>query len=79
VARVLFFAQARDATGCRRAEIDAPTVGDVIDAASARWPQLAAVIDVSAIWLNGEPAARGDQAGPDDEIAVLPPVSGGGC
>ena len=38
---------------------------------------LAAVIAFSAIWLNGEPASRELPVGDTDEVAVLPPVSGG--
>ena len=35
------------------------------------------VIATSTIWLNGEPADADAAVGPDDEVAVLPPVSGG--
>ena len=37
----------------------------------------AAVLERSRVWRNGEPAAGGEPVGPDDEVAVLPPVSGG--
>ena len=39
--------------------------------------RFAAIVAVSAIWLNGEPASRDLPAGDGDEVAVLPPVSGG--
>lgn len=29
------------------------------------------------IWVNGEPADGATAVGADDEVAVLPPVSGG--
>jgi tRNA U34 2-thiouridine synthase MnmA/TrmU len=29
------------------------------------------------IWVNGEPAEGSTRVGPTDEVAVLPPVSGG--
>jgi molybdopterin converting factor small subunit len=35
------------------------------------------VLEVSRVWVNGEPADAGALVGHDDEIAVLPPVSGG--
>jgi len=53
-------------------------VGDVLDAAVARYGTgLDAVIAFSAVWLNGEPASREMPVGDSDEVAVLPPVSGG--
>jgi molybdopterin converting factor small subunit len=35
------------------------------------------VLEVSRVWLNGEPADAGAVVRHDDEVAVLPPVSGG--
>jgi molybdopterin synthase catalytic subunit/molybdopterin synthase sulfur carrier subunit len=78
VARVRFFAQARDAAGCRDAEIDGATVGSVLSAAVERFgPRLGDVIATSAIWVNGEQAGAGQPVTETDELAVLPPVSGG--
>ena len=36
-----------------------------------------AVLDTCKIWVNGEPADPHDAIGPADELAILPPVSGG--
>ncbi len=78
MARLCLFAQARDCAGTSEVGIDADTVGEVLDAAVARFgPRLGAVIAFSAIWLNGEPATSELPVGDDDEVAVLPPVSGG--
>ena len=72
------FASAREAAGTERATIDAPTVGGVLDEAMVRFGEgFAAVLARSRVWVNGDPADRGDAVGPDDEVAVLPPVSGG--
>jgi sulfur-carrier protein len=72
------FAQAREAAGTGRLDLDGATVGEVLDEARARFgPGFAAVVDTSRIWRNGEPAADSDPVGPRDEVAVLPPVSGG--
>lgn len=72
------FASAREAAGTQRATIDAPTVGAVLDEARARFGEgFGAVLDTSRVWRNGEPAGRDEAVGPDDEVAVLPPVSGG--
>ena len=38
---------------------------------------LEGVVESAQIWLNGEPAARTDAVVDGDEVAVLPPVSGG--
>ena len=72
------FAVAREAAGTERVTIDAATVGDVLDEARRRYgEQFAAVLERSKVWRNGEPAAPGDPVGDADEVAVLPPVSGG--
>lgn len=78
MARLRLFAQARDCAGTSEARIDGVTVGEVLDAAVERYgTRLAAIITFSAIWLNGEPASRDLPVGDSDEVAVLPPVSGG--
>ncbi len=78
MARLCLFAQARDCAGTGETGIDGATVGDVLDAAVGRYgTRLAAIIAISAIWLNGEPAGRELPVGDGDEVAVLPPVSGG--
>jgi sulfur-carrier protein len=35
------------------------------------------ILSTAKVWRNGEPAGEDDAVGPDDEVAVLPPVSGG--
>jgi molybdopterin converting factor small subunit len=78
MARVRFFAQARDAAGCRQADIDGDTVDVVLQTAVAQFgPGLGEVIAISTIWVNGEGAERSHGVRPTDEVAVLPPVSGG--
>jgi molybdopterin converting factor small subunit len=72
------FAQARECAGTSEAGIDGLTVGEILDAATERYgPRFAAVVAVSAIWVNGDPAGRATSVGDNDEVAVLPPVSGG--
>ena len=78
MATLRLFASAREAAGTERATIDAPTVGGVLDEAMVRFGEgFAAVLARSRVWVNGDPADRTDAVGPDDEVAVLPPVSGG--
>ncbi len=72
------FAAAREAAGKDRDSLDGRTVGDVLVAARARYgDQFGSVLATCRIWVNGEPAAEGDPVGESDEVAVLPPVSGG--
>jgi molybdopterin converting factor small subunit len=72
------FASAREAAGTDRDTIDEPTVGDVLAEARRRYGTgFGAVLAVCRVWRNGEPAADADPVGPADEVAVLPPVSGG--
>ena len=75
---LLLFAAAREAAGTGREELRASTVADVLDQARRRYgPDFAAVLDGSRVWLNGEPTLDTEPLRPGDEVAVLPPVSGG--
>lgn len=75
------FASAREAAGTGSDEFataDGATVGDVLAAARQRYGQaFSAVLPTCRIWVNGDTADCAAAVGPNDEIAVLPPVSGG--
>jgi molybdopterin converting factor small subunit len=83
--RVLLFATAREAAGGRSslelAREEAPArVGDLFDELEGRFPALKAVLRRSRIAVNGEylvPLERSHRLAPGDEVAVLPPYSGG--
>jgi molybdopterin synthase sulfur carrier subunit len=80
MARLRLFAQAREAAGTAAVTYDAPTLGVLVATARAEFgAEFGAVLDASRVWVNGdEPEAGADTPlGPDDEVAVLPPVSGG--
>jgi len=78
VALLRFFAFARDAAGVGRADIDGRTVGEVLDKAVVQFgPSFAEVLATSKVWCNGEPTDRDRVIGATDEVAILPPVSGG--
>ncbi len=78
MATLRLFAAAREAAGTGRVELPGGTVGEVIDAARGRFGErFSAVVDSSKVWLNGEPADPTDAVTDTDEVAVLPPVSGG--
>ena len=54
------------------------SVGEVLDAASRRLgPAFDDILASSKLWLNGEPTERHVAVGDADEVAVLPPISGG--
>ena len=76
------FAQARESAGTPRLELDhgqvGDTVGDVLDEAIHRFGRpFADVLAGSKVWVNGSPAERTTSVVAGDEVAVLPPVSGG--
>ncbi len=78
MATLLLFAAARDAAGCRSIVIEADTVGAVLDQAVSRFGgHFAAVLAHSKVWVDGEPADRSEPVTDQNEVAVLPPVSGG--
>ncbi len=78
MARLRLLGPAREAAGLAAAEVDGADVAAVLDAARARFgPAFAELLGRSAVWLNGSPAAASQRVGPEDEVAVLPPVSGG--
>jgi sulfur-carrier protein len=72
------FAQAREAAGTGRDVVDGPTVDRVLAAARARYPAaFSDLLPSCRVWVNGEPAQGDDPVSAEDEVAVLPPVSGG--
>jgi len=78
--RLLLFASARDAAGCASETIEAATLGALLDEARARFGgDFTAVLEHARVWVNGDEPADGDatQLAEGDEVAVLPPVSGG--
>lgn len=78
MARIRLFAAARDAAGTGRDELPGDTVGDVLALARERYgARFDTVLATCRIWVNGEPADAQDHIGATDELAVLPPVSGG--
>jgi len=78
MAQVRLFAAARDAAGTARDDLPGDTVGEVLALARQRYGgTFDAVLATCRIWVNGEPAEAQDTIGATDELAVLPPVSGG--
>lgn len=78
--RILFFASLADVVGSREAELDASTYPDV-DSIFSRFekefPRLADYRTTVMYAVNSEYATPGTPVKDGDEIAFLPPVSGG--
>jgi len=78
VARVRLFASAREAAGTGSDVIDGNTVGEVLRGAEARYGErFSEVLTTCRVWVNGDEIDASAEIGADDELAVLPPVSGG--
>ena len=78
MAKLRLFANLREIAGTARLDIPAETVGEAIDAVNQKFgPDFERGVETSRIWVNGEEAGRDDALGDDDELVILPPVSGG--
>ena len=78
--KVLLFGAAADRAGTRQLELavgDGTTLGELWPALVDRHPGLVPMRDILAFAVNGEYARMKDPVSPGDEVAVLPPVSGG--
>ncbi|MDH3753293.1 MAG: MoaD/ThiS family protein [Acidimicrobiia bacterium] len=78
MARLRLFASIREAAGTNAATVDGATVDEVVSGAIERFGHdFALLVPICRVWVNGEPAVGDDPVVADDEVALLPPVSGG--
>jgi len=78
MARLRLFANLRELAGASVVEIEADTVGALLEHASAEYGSaFGRSMRRARVWLNGEPATPEDHIGESDEVALIPPVSGG--
>jgi molybdopterin synthase sulfur carrier subunit len=78
--RLRLFAAARDAAGRPSDEVEAATLGEVLAVARRSYGDgFGAVLESARVWINGDEPTDGDAAvlHDGDEVAVIPPVSGG--
>jgi MoaE-MoaD fusion protein len=78
--RVLFFGMLKDLAGGGSEKIELPdgaTVGDLLAHYRGKISRLRDYENSLALAVNREYASRDTRLGPDDEVALLPPVSGG--
>ena len=77
---VRLFARARELAGADAVRIELPdgsAVSDLRRALGAELPAAGPLVSRSAVAVNGEYAAEDRPLRPADEIALIPPVSGG--
>ena len=80
IVKVLFFASCRDIAGCREKDWEIPeeaTVGDLKDRLVAVYGGLERLRDSLAVAVNTEYADDSTVLSDGDEVALIPPVSGG--
>ncbi|OWK45133.1 Molybdenum cofactor biosynthesis protein MoaD / Molybdenum cofactor biosynthesis protein MoaE [Fimbriiglobus ruber] len=77
---MLLFAKLRDIAGADRVDVELPagaTVANLRRALTTSYPDLASLLERCAIAVNHDFAVDDTVLGDRDEIAVIPPVSGG--
>jgi sulfur-carrier protein len=78
MARLKLFGPASDAAGTKDEDVPGTSVGDVLAEACKRYgATFEEVLSSSTVWLNGEETNTDASVAATDEVAVLPPVSGG--
>ena len=75
---LLLFAAARQTAGTAKVDLPGSTVEEVLAAAVERFgSDFEKQLSSCRIWLNGEPSLPCASVTEQDELAVLPPISGG--
>lgn len=78
MATLRLFASLREIAGTDRLDVDASSVGDALDEAVRRFgDRFESSLATAQVWVNGDQADRATPVGVADEIALIPPVSGG--
>ena len=78
MAVVNFYAAARAASGVSDSEIEGSTLGEVIASATAKYPQLVAILPGCSYLVNGGAESNNDiKISADDVIDILPRFAGG--
>jgi len=77
--RVRLFAALRDLAGTSTVEVDAADVGSLLDGLTKAYgAEFGRIAAAGSVIVGDERADRRRRLDPADEVAILPPVSGGG-
>jgi molybdopterin converting factor small subunit len=72
------FGPAREAAGTGSEHYAASSVKELLEQAVARYPaQFSEILATSRIWVNGDDVDVDHSLVDHDEVAVIPPISGG--
>ena len=78
MATLRLFASLREEAGDRSVTLPGETTGEVVAAACEKYGEhFAELVGTCKVWVNGEPADDDTAVLDTDEVALLPPVSGG--
>lgn len=78
MARVRLFASLREVAGASEVDASGSTAGEIVDALSERYGErFASIAAVGSVVVNGARVERETPVAEGDEVALLPPVSGG--
>jgi molybdopterin synthase sulfur carrier subunit len=78
--RVLFFSVLREQVGCSEMDVvmqDPATAKDLLDLLEAKYPVLASYRNSTRVAVNYEYVSADKVLAERDEVALIPPVSGG--
>lgn len=76
--RLRLFANLREVAGTSETDVPGSTVGEVLENASRAYGEdFTRGMERAQVWVNGSPAGAGTEVGDSDEVALIPPVSGG--
>jgi MoaD family protein len=76
--RVRLFAALREIAGASEVEVDAPDVATLREDLTAKFGErFGHILAAGAVVVGGESAGPDQRLNADDEVALLPPVSGG--
>ena len=76
--RVRLFAALREIAGSSAVDVEAADVGSLCDLLIERFgPEFARILATGSVVVDGSVVPRDHALSPSDEVALLPPVSGG--